>query len=128
MSIELMESRSVGTSDAADNPMDADHVVLRVQGQEPHGLVWSLPSGLSAALIVSAFEPDDTCTAAVVLPDGAVVGLVLLSSGDAGEQLPTVHEERGLLSLAPLKIQLTAAGLDDLLIKMAAAHAAAQGE
>lgn len=90
------------------------------------GMGW--PPGVVHSLLAAIAEGGDSDTAAVVLPDGAVVGLVLLSSGDAGEQLPTVHVERGLLGLAPLKDQMTSAQLGVLLIAMAAAHAAAQGE
>lgn len=71
-------------------------------------------------------DSEDSCIGVVVLPSGAVLGQVLLSASDADSQLPTVHAERGLLGLDPLKDQLINARLGDLLNAMAAAHAAAQ--
>lgn len=89
------------------------------------GMGW--PPEVVHSLRAAIAEGGDSGTAAIVLPDGAVMGMVLLSPGDAGEQLPTVHEERGILGLDPLKDQLTAAHMGDLLNAMAAAHDAARG-
>lgn len=83
----------------------------------------SQPATRACATVLDG-EPSGTSV--VMLGSGAVIGLVLLSPSDADAQLPTVHAERGLLGMEPLKDQLIAAHMGDLLNAMAAAHAAAQ--
>jgi len=79
-------------------------------------------------IAASTLDGADSSIGVVVLEDGGVAGLVRLSSAEAAAQLPTVHADRGSQGLDPLKDQLTAAHMGDLLNAMAAAHVAAQGD
>lgn len=67
-------------------------------------------------------ESDGSDIGAVTAADGSVYGVVRLSPAMANRLLPTVHEERGVLNLEPLKSQMTDAMLGDLLLAMAASH------